>query len=61
VAWEVEAHCVWEARRRKAHHNDSAIIAVVNGFQIHKTFSSKRIRVWEAFGTEFLQGNSSDR
>jgi len=61
LAWEVEAHCLWVAKQRKAHHNDGAIIAVANGFQVHKTVASKRIRVWAAFGTEFLQGNSSDR
>jgi len=61
LSWQVQAHCLAEAKARKAYQNDGGIQAVAGGFQLHKTVASKRIRVWEAFGGEFLQRNSDDR
>ena len=58
ATWQLQAHCLWEAKRRKAHHNDGAIIAVANGFQVHKTRASHRIRTWEVFGSELRRRNS---
>jgi len=46
LAWQVQAHCLWEAKRRG--HGEIAPVAA--GFQVHKSRASHMIRVWETFG-----------
>jgi len=61
LAWQVQAHCIYEAKQRKKHHNDGGILAAANGLQVSKSRASNLIRIWEAFGAEFGHPNSDDR
>lgn len=53
-SWLVAAHVLWEAKRRKLHHNDGGIRAVAEDFGISPSNASAHIRIWEEFREEFL-------
>ncbi|HET8631133.1 MAG TPA: hypothetical protein VFL91_27235, partial [Thermomicrobiales bacterium] len=53
-AWVLQAHILWEARRRKEHRNDGAIKAVAAEFGISQSQASSLIRIWEHFGKDFV-------
>lgn len=53
-AWLVQAHILWEAKGRKAHHNDGGVRAVAEDFGISPSNASGLIRTWEAYGEDFL-------
>ena len=61
LSWEVQCHCLWEAKKRKEYQKDGAIMAVANGFQISAPRASARIKIWAVFGSDFRCRKSLDR
>lgn len=58
-AWLVQAHCLWEARRRREHHNDPALADLARSFGISQQYAGRLCGAWSAVPDE-LRNSSGD-
>lgn len=59
-AWLVQAHCLWEARRRKDAYHDDDWHEIAAGFGVSRSWGQRLCGAWDAARESVLRSTDSD-